>query len=105
MKLLSFVVLSPCNRERVTGMLRRVSTEVINLCQRVISIDGIFSGRCRSSIQTLEECISCSLAWKNIYKKVSWLTLSPETTGLRMKGRMPKITDVWQLCWPQISRV
>ncbi|KAF0304891.1 Dynein-1-beta heavy chain, flagellar inner arm I1 complex [Amphibalanus amphitrite] len=58
-------------RERVTGMLRRVSTEVINLCQRVISIEGIFGGRCRSSIQTLERCIDCSVAWKNIYKKTA----------------------------------
>ncbi|XP_037072257.1 dynein heavy chain 2, axonemal-like [Pollicipes pollicipes] len=56
-------------RERVTGILRRVSTEVINVCQNVISIDDIFNGRCRSSIRTLEQCIDCSMAWKNIYKK------------------------------------
>ncbi|KAM9407837.1 LOW QUALITY PROTEIN: dynein axonemal heavy chain 2 [Salvelinus alpinus] len=60
-------------RERLTALFRKMSNEIIRLCCRDISLDRIFQGYVVSSKQTLNDCIQCCLAWKELYLHASQL--------------------------------
>ncbi|XP_045081518.1 dynein axonemal heavy chain 2 isoform X2 [Coregonus clupeaformis] len=60
-------------RERLTALFRKMSNEIIRLCCRDISLDRIFQGYVVSSKQTLNDCIQCCLAWKELYLHTSQL--------------------------------
>jgi len=55
--------------ERLTGLLRKISNEIINRCCAKISLSDIFDGMVESSMQSLEESIACGEEWKEAYKK------------------------------------
>ncbi|XP_042256267.1 dynein axonemal heavy chain 2 [Thunnus maccoyii] len=57
--------------ERITGLFRKMSNEIIRLCIQSISLDRIFEGYVISSKQNLNDCIQCCLAWKEIYLHAS----------------------------------
>ncbi|XP_076145705.1 dynein axonemal heavy chain 2 [Alosa pseudoharengus] len=54
-------------RERLTALLRKMSNEIIRLCCKEISLERIFQGYVISSKQSLNDCIQCCLAWKDLY--------------------------------------
>ncbi|XP_031567025.1 dynein heavy chain 2, axonemal-like, partial [Actinia tenebrosa] len=56
--------------ERLTGLLRKVSNEIIKRCSTKICLDDIFDGRIRISMLGLQESIECCEAWKEIYEKI-----------------------------------
>nr|XP_039250408.1 dynein heavy chain 2, axonemal-like [Styela clava] len=58
-------------RERLTALFRKLSNDVIRVCCREISLDRIFEGFVNSSMVSLESCIDCCLAWKEIYRNNS----------------------------------
>ncbi|KAL0484096.1 dynein heavy chain, partial [Acrasis kona] len=55
--------------ERVTGLLRKVSNEIIYRCCQKISLDEIFKGNVFQSMRSLEESIHSGEAWKEICTK------------------------------------
>uniref|UniRef100_A0A8P4KIS1 Dynein axonemal heavy chain 2 n=1 Tax=Dicentrarchus labrax TaxID=13489 RepID=A0A8P4KIS1_DICLA len=57
--------------ERISGLFRKMSNEIIRLCFQSISLDKIFEGYVLSSKQNLSDCIQCCLAWKEIYQNAS----------------------------------
>ncbi|XP_071333968.1 dynein axonemal heavy chain 2 [Trachinotus anak] len=57
--------------ERISGLLRKLSNEIIRLCCQSISLDRIFDGYVVSSKQNLNDCIQCCLTWKQIYLQES----------------------------------
>ena len=67
------------SRERLTGILRKLSNEIIRRCCKEISLDRIFDGHVQSSKQSLHDCIACCQAWKEIYQRVS------QNLGLEME--------------------
>ncbi|KAI0228083.1 Dynein heavy chain 2, axonemal [Lamellibrachia satsuma] len=60
-------------RERLTGLLRKLSNEIIRRCSKEINLERIFSGYVESSSTTLNECINCCEQWKEVYSKMSKL--------------------------------
>jgi dynein heavy chain len=56
-------------KERLTGLLRKVSNEIIKRCCAKISLEDIFHGDVHSSIQSIQDSIHCGESWKQIYKK------------------------------------
>lgn len=54
-------------RERLTGLFRKMSNEIIRLCCHSVSLDRIFEGYVSSSKEDLQGCISCCHAWKEHY--------------------------------------
>ena len=56
-------------KERLTGLLRKVSNEIIRRCCAKISLDDIFHGDVQASIISLQDSVSCGEAWKQIYKR------------------------------------
>lgn len=59
------------SRERLTGLLRKVSNEIIRRCSTKISLDDIFVGRIKTSMEGLQESIECCESWKNTYSRIS----------------------------------
>jgi dynein heavy chain len=56
--------------ERVTGLLRKISNELIRCCCKNISLDAIFNGDIEACITVLEQSIECGVSWKRIYRQV-----------------------------------
>ncbi|CAH3196832.1 unnamed protein product, partial [Porites evermanni] len=48
-----------------------VSNEIIKRCSTKISLDDIFEGRIKTSMQGLQESIECCESWKSTYSKIS----------------------------------
>ncbi|KAL8578353.1 Dynein heavy chain 2, axonemal [Nucella lapillus] len=61
------------SRERLTGILKKMSNEIIRRCCREIQLDKIFDGCVLSGKKSLADCISCCEQWKDIYDKTSKL--------------------------------
>ncbi|KAJ3403337.1 hypothetical protein HDV05_007876, partial [Chytridiales sp. JEL 0842] len=57
------------SKERLTSLLRKVSSEIIRRCCAKVSLDEIFHGDVQASIASLQDSISCGESWKTIYKK------------------------------------
>ncbi|XP_066933177.1 dynein axonemal heavy chain 2-like [Clytia hemisphaerica] len=69
-------------RDRITGLLRKVSNEVIRRCSTRINLDDIFNGNVKASIDGLQQSIQCCISWKSIYMDISkvhlWYSESDE---------------------------
>ena len=59
------------NTQRLTGLLRKISNEIIHRCRAKISLDDIFDGDVDGSMVSLGESIACGVAWKRIYKRTA----------------------------------
>ncbi|XP_078020536.1 dynein axonemal heavy chain 2 [Epinephelus lanceolatus] len=67
--------------DRITGLFRKMSNEIVRLCYQSISLDTIFKGYVISSKQNLTDCIQCCLAWKEIYQDISQIHLRYSSKG------------------------
>jgi len=68
------------SRERITGIMRKISNEVIRRCSSKISLDDIFCGKTLKSIESLNASIACCQGWKESYKKASRMHLKFSTS-------------------------
>jgi dynein heavy chain len=59
------------SRERLNGLLRRVSSDIIKQCCQKIVLDDLFEGRVEKSKAALEESLGCCHQWKVIYTHTS----------------------------------
>ncbi|KAI8904300.1 dynein heavy chain and region D6 of dynein motor-domain-containing protein [Gorgonomyces haynaldii] len=57
------------SKDRLTGLLRKISNEIMHRCSLKISLDEIFHGDVQESMICLQDSISCGESWKVIYKK------------------------------------
>lgn len=55
--------------DKLTGLLRKVSSEVITRCCERISLDEIFGGDVLASMVTLHESIAAGEAWRKAYRQ------------------------------------
>ncbi|XP_063712783.1 dynein axonemal heavy chain 2-like isoform X4 [Symsagittifera roscoffensis] len=58
-------------KERITGLLRKLSNEIILRCSKEIHLDKIFEGYCITCVNTLNQAINCCSQWKQTYERVS----------------------------------
>jgi len=58
-------------RERLTGLFRKLSNEIIRICSNSISLQKIFDGHVKSSVENLLQCIDCCVKWKTIYRRTA----------------------------------
>ena len=54
-------------RERLNGLLRKVSNEIISHCIREIDVDRVFNGYIDSSETLITTCLNCVKFWKEKY--------------------------------------
>jgi dynein heavy chain len=58
------------SKERITGLLRKISNEIIRRCCAKISLDEIFHGDVLNSMVSIQDSITCGESWKMIYRKM-----------------------------------
>ncbi|KAK9823872.1 hypothetical protein WJX72_006072 [[Myrmecia] bisecta] len=57
--------------ERLTGLLRKLSNEIINRCCAVISLPDIFTGHVENVISALQQSIKAGQDWKDAYSRTA----------------------------------
>ena len=57
--------------ERVTGLLNKVSNEVINRCVSAISLEDLFNGEVEKSREVLEASINAGNQWQALYNRTA----------------------------------
>eukprot|EP00435_Cladocopium_sp_Y103_P044242 s634_g12.t1 len=55
--------------DRISGLLRKMSNEIIKRCQATIDLSDIFAGKVETSMVKLQQCIDCGREWKRAYQK------------------------------------
>jgi len=57
--------------DRLTGLLRKISNQIISRSCAKIVLDDVFNGDVSESMVSLSESISCGVAWKAIYRRTA----------------------------------
>jgi dynein heavy chain len=57
-----------CKTEALTGLLRKVSNQIIIQCSHKIQLKEIYDGDVETSIVNLTDSIACGVAWKQIFE-------------------------------------
>ncbi|GMI21327.1 hypothetical protein TeGR_g3290 [Tetraparma gracilis] len=57
--------------DRLTGLLRKISNQIIRRCCAHISLSEVFDGDVEESMVTLDQTIKCGVAWKQIYRRTA----------------------------------
>ncbi|XP_053403795.1 dynein axonemal heavy chain 2-like isoform X4 [Mercenaria mercenaria] len=98
-------------RERLTGILKKLSNEIIRRCCSEINLDKIFDGYVQSGIKSLNECIECCEQWKEIYNKTSKLhhkfspvgwVLDKSSIFAQIDAFVQRCKDLGEVCQAQI---
>ena len=56
-----------CTPDRVTGLLRRVSNEVLRRCASTIAVSEVFAGDPKEALKALDQCTACFSSWRAAY--------------------------------------
>ncbi len=56
--------------ERISGLLRKVSNQIIIQCTKKIDLNEIWEGDVEASMRQLQESIACCTAWRELYQRV-----------------------------------
>jgi dynein heavy chain len=59
------------SQERISGLLHKISNEIIKRCKQSINIDDMLDGDVEKSMQDLRDSIECGRKWKKIYEKTA----------------------------------
>lgn len=57
--------------EHISGMLRKISNEIIRRFKTHIVVKDVFDGDVEYSVQRLQDAIQCGFAWKEMYHKTN----------------------------------
>ena len=57
--------------ERLTGLLRKISNEIIHRCCAKIKLEEIFDGDVEGSMIALDQSIQCGVLWKRHYRRTA----------------------------------
>ncbi|XP_052771287.1 dynein axonemal heavy chain 2-like isoform X2 [Mya arenaria] len=98
-------------RERLTGILKKLSNEIIRRCCREINLEKIFDGYVQSGMKSLNECIECCESWKEIYNKTAKLhhkfsqmgwVLDKSSIFAQVDAFVQRCKDLLEVCQAQI---
>ncbi|CBZ54592.1 GF18580, related [Neospora caninum Liverpool] len=67
--------------DRISGLLRKISSEVIKRCQAAIDLSSIWSGVVDEAMMSLEQSIECGRAWQRLYQPMCKLVKRHSTQG------------------------
>ncbi|KAJ3123528.1 Dynein heavy chain 2, axonemal [Physocladia obscura] len=99
-------------KERLTSLLRKVSSEIISRCCAKISLEEIFHGDVQSSMSSLQDSINCGESWKMTYKKTVMHISKYNATGwdfdqssifAQIDAFVQRCRDLLEVCEGQIQ--
>ena len=59
------------SKERLVGLLYKISNEVIHRCRANISLEDLFDGNVLSVVKVLNDSIACGFQWRRLYKETA----------------------------------
>jgi dynein heavy chain len=80
--------------ERISGLLRRISGEIIRQCSSHISLNELFYGEVNDIVTILTQCIKCGKEWKDLYNRTS-VSVNNRIKQSHLKED-PKSASSWQ---------
>lgn len=60
-----------CTKDRLTGLLRKVSNQIILQCSKIIDLNAIYEGNVLEMINILKDSEACGNAWKVVYQNTA----------------------------------
>ncbi len=57
--------------ERISDLLRRISSEIIRQCSKFISLHNVFYGNLEDAVIVLKQCGECGKHWKDLYNRTT----------------------------------
>jgi dynein heavy chain len=104
--------------ERITGLVRKVSNEIINRCCVKICLKEIFDGDVEGSMVTLQQSIDCGMVWKELYQKTaeaiskkykdskprrSWESIDDKSIFAQIDAFVQRCRDLLEICEGQVQ--
>jgi dynein heavy chain len=59
------------SQERISGLLHKISNEIIKRCKQSINITDMLDGDVEKCMDDLRSSIECGRKWKKIYEKTA----------------------------------
>jgi dynein heavy chain len=96
--------------DRISGLLRKMSNEIIKRCQCTIQLDDIFKNKgvnVENSMVQLQQCIDCGREWKEAYKRMTRLiakfsdracNFSDSTIFVQIDAFVQRCCDLLEVC-------
>jgi dynein heavy chain len=61
------------SNERISGLLHKISNEIIKRCKATINIYDMLDGDVEKCMKDLQDSIQCGRQWKKIYERTAKL--------------------------------
>jgi dynein heavy chain len=67
--------------ERISGLLRKVSNQILERCKSCIRKAGVFNPNVHAAISALSDCVSCGESWKAAFFKMDAAIIAERSTS------------------------
>lgn len=101
------------NDSKISGLLRKISNEVINRCKNYINLDDMLTGDVHKCVADLREAISCCEQWRKIFDSTVFaISNDPESKNWEIKSDsifaqndafVQRCVDLIEICDGQIQ--
>ena len=97
--------------DKISGLLRKISNEIINRCKKYIDLNDMLSGDVNKCINELRDAIACGRAWKSIYTETidavkkhggEW-TIKSDSIFAQIEAFVQRCNDLIEICEGQIQ--
>eukprot|EP00953_Heterococcus_sp_UTEX-ZZ885_P015394 8670-Heterococcus_DN1.PRE.5 len=101
--------------DRLTGLLRKISNEIIRRCCAAIDLTAVFSGDVDNTMAVLHQSRECAVQWKGVYRATAKLiaAATPDTSRhwsfddasmfAQMDAFAQRCSDLLEICEGQIQ--
>lgn len=98
------------SEEKVAGLFRKVSNQIIKRCSETINLNDLFEGNVESCITILDSSIKCLKKWREIYdkntnamkKNVCW-KFGADSIFAQIEAFIQRCYDLKEICEGQIQ--
>ena len=97
--------------DKISGLLRKISNEIINRCKKCINLDDMLVGDVHKCIADLKEAINCGSSWKSVYSSTveairkcggSW-QIKADSIFAQIEAFVQRCNDLIEICEGQIQ--
>jgi dynein heavy chain, axonemal len=99
--------------ERISGLLNKISNEIIKRCKNQIRIKDMLDGDVEKCMRDLRDSIDCGKNWKKIYEKTAALINKKSKTNkwdfnlntifAQIDGFVQRCTELEEICEGQLQ--
>lgn len=98
------------SEEKVAGLFRKVSNQIIKRCSATIDLDELFAGNVETCLTALDDSIRCLKNWKEVYEKNTSLMkksncwrFESDAIFAQIEAFIQRCLDLKEICEGQIQ--